>query len=61
VRVVDVRHYKTARELLETEGTKRTLSSGKDVVGGIDSIHSITGYKEAIAKNGVFAIEVEPN
>lgn len=57
---VDIRHYKTVRELLETEGTKGTLSSGKDVVGGIKSIHSITGYKEAIEKNGVFAIELKP-
>ncbi len=60
VKVVAVRQYQTVRELLETEGTQRTLSSGKDISGGIESIHSITGYKEAIAKNGVFAIELKP-
>ncbi|MCB9801605.1 MAG: hypothetical protein H6774_00805 [Pseudomonadales bacterium] len=60
VRTVDTRHYKTVQELLETEGTKRTLSSGKNVAGGIESIHSIIGYKEAIMKNGVFAIEIQP-
>lgn len=60
VKVVAVRQYQTVRELLETEGTKRTLSSGKDIIGGIESIHSITRYKEAIKKNGVFAIELKP-
>lgn len=60
IKVVAVRHYQTVRELLETEGTQRTLSSGKDITGGIESIHSITGYKEAIKKNGVFAIELKP-
>lgn len=60
VRVVAIRHYPTVRQLLENEGTKRTLSSGKDLEGGIASINSITGYAEAAEKNGVFAIEIKP-
>jgi len=58
--VLRVQHYPDVRELLKHEGTERTLSSGKNLEGGIESIHSISGYKEAIEKNGVFAIEVIP-
>jgi ASC-1-like (ASCH) protein len=52
-------HYKTIRELLVQEGTKRTLSSTNNIEKGITSIESIPGYKERIAKNGVFAIEMK--
>lgn len=59
VTVLRICYYPTVRQLLETEGTEHTLSSGSDLEGGIVSIHSISGYKEAIKKNGVFAIEIE--
>ncbi len=60
LKVVAVRHYPSVRELLKAEGTQRTLSSGNKIISGIESIHSITGYKEAIERNGVFAIELKP-
>lgn len=54
--VTRVTLYKTVRELLLSEGIKQTLSSGKDIEGGIESIHSIPGYKQLIEENGVLAI-----
>lgn len=51
--------YKTARDLLLSEGTEFTLSSTKDIEEGIKSIESIDDYKELIAKNGVFAIKLK--
>jgi len=60
VKVLRITHYKTVRELLEQEGTTRTLSSGKDLEGGIESINSLTGYKEGIEKHGVWAIQIIP-
>lgn len=51
--------YNSTRELLEKEGTKCTLSSTDDLEEGIRSIESIGDYKELIAKNGVFAIELK--
>ncbi|MFT4326507.1 MAG: ASCH domain-containing protein [Candidatus Woesearchaeota archaeon] len=51
--------YNSTRELLEKEGTKYTLSSTDDLEEGIRSIESIGDYKELIAKNGVFAIELK--
>lgn len=60
IKVLRVTHYKTVRELLEQEGTTRTLSSGKDLEGGIESINSLNGYKEGIEKHGVWAIQITP-
>ncbi len=60
VKVLRVSHYNTIRELLEKEGTKKTLSSGKDIEGGIESINSLNGYKEGIKKNGVWALKIKP-
>jgi len=51
----------SVKNLLMTEGLNRTLSSGKNLEDGIRSIESISDYKEQIAKNGVFAIEVQPH
>ncbi len=51
--------YKSVKELLEKEGTKYTLSSTNDIEKGIQSIESIGDYKRLIAKNGVFAVEIE--
>ena len=50
--------YKTVRELLLKEGTIHTLSSTNDLEKGIKSIESISGYKEHIAQNGVFALKI---
>jgi ASC-1-like (ASCH) protein len=51
-----ITHYKTVRDLLIAEGVERTLSSGKDLEGGIESIESIGDYKQVIKERGVFAI-----
>ncbi|MEK6962885.1 MAG: ASCH domain-containing protein [Nanoarchaeota archaeon] len=51
--------YKTVRDLLENEGTKYTLSSTNNLEEGVKSVESIDNYKELIAKNGVFAIELK--
>lgn len=57
--VGDVNHYDSVEELLTLEGTKYTLSSTNDFNEGIKSINSISGYKEAIPINGVYAIHLE--
>ena len=51
--------YRSVRELLEAEGTERTLSSTNNIEEGIRSVESIGNYKEWIAKNGVFAIKIK--
>ena len=56
--VGDVNHYDSIEELLVLEGTRYTLSSTNDFDEGVKSINSITGYKEAIKVNGVYAIHV---
>jgi len=50
--------YKDVRTLLTEEGVENTLSSGRDLESGIRSIESITDYKKAIAKKGVFAYKI---
>ena len=50
--------YKTVRELLESEGTEKTLSSTNNIGEGIKSVESIPGYKDFIEENGVFAIKI---
>jgi ASC-1-like (ASCH) protein len=59
VEVLFVRHYKTVRKMLETEGTKNVLSSGLDVEGGIKSYNSLDGYEKGIKKFGIYAIGVK--
>lgn len=59
VRILRVTHYKNVEDLLRKEGTQKTLSSGKDLEGGIESINSFRGYKEGIDKHGVWAIKIE--
>ena len=58
VTVVRVEHYTSVRELLETEGVKKTLSSTNDLEEGIIRIQSIPGYAKRITEGGVYAIEV---
>ncbi len=57
--VAEVNWYESTEELLTLEGTTYTLSSTNDYNEGIKSINSIPGYKEAIEKNGVYAIHIK--
>ena len=59
--VGDVNHYDSIEELLTLEGTRYTLSSTNDYNKGVESINSISGYKEAIPVNGVYAIHIKYN
>ena len=57
--VGDVNHYDSIEELLIFEGTRYTLSSTNDFSEGIKSINNLSGYKEAIPVNGVYAIHIK--
>ena len=60
VRVIFVHHYPGVREMLIKEGVNNVLSSSpKTVDHGIKSYNSLTGYKEGIKKNGIYAIGLE--
>lgn len=59
VRITDINHYNTVEELLVMEGTRYTLSSTNDFNERVKSINSLDGYKEAINKNGVYAMHSE--
>jgi len=58
VKVLGVRHYKTVKLMLETEGTRNILSSQGTVEEGIASYNRLDGYKEGVKKFGIYAIEV---
>ncbi|MBS3083286.1 ASCH domain-containing protein [Candidatus Pacearchaeota archaeon] len=58
VRVLGIRHYKTIRLMLETEGIKRVLSSQGTIEEGIESYNRLEGYKESVKKYGIYAIEI---
>ena len=57
--ITEINWYKTIEELLTLEGTRYTLSSTNDFKEGVKSINSFDGYKEAIKKNGVYAIHIK--
>lgn len=59
VKVKEVNHYNTVDELLTLEGTRFTTSSTNDKEEGINAIHRLNGYEEAIKKSGVYAIHIE--
>jgi ASC-1-like (ASCH) protein len=59
VDLIAVRHYPNTRSMLEKEGLKNILSSGKDIEGGIESYNTFSEYKENIPKYGIYAIEVK--
>ena len=59
VKVLGVRHYSNFREMLESEGIERVLSSKGNVEEGIKSYGGFSGYKEGVKKHGVYAIEIE--
>lgn len=58
-KVLEVNYYKTLEELLTLEGTRYTTSSTNDYNEAINNIYKIDGYKDAIKKNGVFAIHIK--
>lgn len=59
VKVKEINYYKTLQELLTLEGTKYTTSSTNDYNEAIKNIYKLNGYKDAIDKNGVYAIHIE--
>ncbi len=57
-----IHHYKDVKSMLETEGVENVLSSfPKTVEHGIENYHSFSGYKERIAKYGIYAIGIKIN
>src|SRR3989344_4295778 len=59
VRVLGVKHYSIFKEMLESEGTERVLSSKVTIEKGIKNYESFTGYKERVKKHGVYAMAIE--
>jgi len=57
--IKSIKLYDSVKDLLLSEGTKKTLSSTDNLKEGVESIHSISNYKEYITRNGVFAIQIE--
>lgn len=61
VDVLYVHPYRNVREMLDNEGAQNVLSGEpKTIENGIDTYNSFKGYKEGIAKNGIYAIGVKP-
>ena len=59
VKVKEVNYYETLEELFTLEGTRYTTSSTNDYNEAINNVNKLDGYKEAIRKNGVYAIHIE--
>lgn len=59
IKITDINWYESIEKLLTMEGTKYTLSSTDDYNEGIKSINNISGYKDAIRENGVYAIHIK--
>jgi ASC-1-like (ASCH) protein len=60
VEVLFVHHYGDTREMLETEGTRNTLSSGLGINEVIERYNTVfPEYKESIPKYGIYGIEVK--
>lgn len=57
--VLEVNHYDTVEELFVLEGTRYTTSSTNDYNEAISRINNLNGYKEEIAKSGVYAIHIK--
>jgi ASC-1-like (ASCH) protein len=61
VEVKFVHHYLDVESMLEQEGVENVLSSNpKTIEHGIESYNSIEGYREAIRRNGIYAIGIKP-
>ncbi len=59
VEILGVRNYPDVRSMLETEGTRNTLSSGLGINEAIERYNTVfEEYKENIPKYGIYAIEV---
>lgn len=60
VDILGVRHYSDVRIMLETEGTRNTLSSGLGINEAIERYNTVfPEYKENIPRYGIYAIEVK--
>ena len=59
VKVSEVNHYDSLEELFTLEGTRYTTSSTNDKEEAIKNVNKLNGYKEAITKNGVYAIHID--
>ena len=59
VKVKEVNHYNSLDELFTLEGTRYTTSSTNYKEEAIKNINKLAGYKEAIKKNGVYAIHIQ--
>ena len=59
VKVKEVNYYNSLEELFTMEGTRYTTSSTNDYNEAINNVNKLDGYKEAIRKNGVYAIHIE--
>ena len=58
--VLRTKNYPDVRTMLETEGTRNTLSSGLDINGAIERYNTVfPEYKENIIKYGIWAIEIK--
>lgn len=61
VEILGVRHHSDVRAILESEGTRNTLSSGLSISEAIENYNTaFEEYKENIPKFGIYAIEVRP-
>jgi ASC-1-like (ASCH) protein len=61
VEILGVRHYPDVRTMLETEGTRNTLSSGLSIPEAVERYNTaFEEYKENIPKYGIYGIEVKP-
>lgn len=57
VKVNFVHHYPNVKEMLVKEGPENVLSSyPKTVEHGVESYHSLDGYRKGIITNGIYAI-----
>ena len=59
VKIKEVNFYNSLEELFMLEGTRYTTSSTNDYNEAINNVNKLDGYKEAIRKNGVYAIHIE--
>ena len=60
VKILEVNNYPDVRAMLESEGTKNTLSSGLGINDAIERYNTVfPEYKENIPKHGIYAIAIK--
>jgi len=59
VRVTRVSHYKTTRDLFESEGLANSSLKPESIEVAVERLESFTGYEEGIKLHGIRAIEFE--